>query len=361
MELFVFLLIGIPYLLLISALTVGFIRIKPINNSTENTPFITVLVPFKDEVLNLPLLIKDLTDQSYKNYEVLLIADHVASGWQERLQFITDDYPNINIISSPNKGKKGALTFGLTQAKGEIIAYTDADCRVTSYWLETINNYFDSKTNMVLGPVIMSPVDTIFERIQALEMQSLMASTAGSSALNHPIMCSGANLAVRKSVYSDLSDSYIKEKVSSGDDMFLMMSLQKQKKRSIKFMKNANGIVSTEPEKGLINFFRQRMRWTSKSTSYTSADVIVSAIIVLLTNSLAIFGFFINPQIAFVFLVGKIIIDFPIIYLSASMFKDSQNLSVYLLTELMYPFYVVLSAIGGLLFPLTWKGQKVKK
>ena len=361
MELFIFFLVGIPYLLLITALTLGFLRIKLPKGQIEQTRLISVIVPFKDEILNLPQLITDLSQQTYAHYEVLLIADHVKDGWLERLKSKYKKLPNLHIVSSPNRGKKGALKHALSLAKGDIIAYTDADCRVSPHWLTTINNHFDKETNMVLGPVIISPVDTPFERIQALEVQSLMASTAGSVALGHPIMSSGANMAVRKSVYQKLPAHVLNESVSSGDDMFLMMNLQKQFKGSIKFMKEAKGIVSTLPENSIKAFFRQRMRWTSKSTSYTSLDVISSAVIVLLANTLILGGFLINPKYTFVFLVIKMVVDFPILYLSTTTLKGGNNLSVYLITEILYPFYVVISAFGGLLVPLKWKGEKVRK
>ena len=361
MDLTLFLLVGASYFILIAAFTVGIFRLKPTKEANLKKPFISVLIPFKDEVVNLPKLIDDLSHQTYTNYEVILIADHVAEGWLNLLHTLVKKHQNIQIVNSPNVGKKGALKYGLTYAKGELITYTDADCRVNTKWLETINNHFDHKTDLLIGSVILSPTKTLFQQIQALEMQSLMASTAGSCAINHPIMSSGANLTIRKTIYSQLSEAYIKEDVSSGDDMFLLMALKKQHKNGIKFMRDTNGIVSTTPEKNLKSFVKQRMRWTSKSGSYRDAAIIASAIIVLLTNTLAIAGFFINAKMAFLFVVGKIIIDFPILFFTAKWFKGQQNLSVYLITEIIYPFYVTISVLGGMLLPLKWKGEKVRR
>jgi glycosyltransferase involved in cell wall biosynthesis len=46
------------------------------------------------------------------------------------------------------KGKSAALNFGVTQARGEIIAFTDDDCVVSNNWINEIRSVFDTYPKM---------------------------------------------------------------------------------------------------------------------------------------------------------------------------------------------------------------------
>lgn len=361
MELLLFIIFGAPYCVIILLYTFGFLRLKNTPPPNRKQIPITVIVPFKDEVVNLPYLIDNLNNQTHTNYNVILVADHVNQAWLHLLYKLIKRKPKITIIENTGHGKKIALKTGLKQASGHLIAYTDADCRVSPQWLSSIDKQFDTHTNMVIGPVVMEPATTIFERMQALEYQSLMVSAAGSASVGLPTMCSGANLAVRKEVYSKLPTDVLKEHVSSGDDMFLMFGIEKYFPGTIRFMKDNQALVTTLPQKSIKTFFEQRMRWTSKSPSYTSSYVIITAFIVLFANLLLILGLFLNPKWTFIYFLIKLSIEFLILYLSAPFFRGLLNLSSFLITEICYPFYILLTAIGGLLLPLKWKKSSVQK
>lgn len=361
MTLLLFFIFGTPYIALILVYTFGFLRLKNRPKYNRKQLSISVIVPFKDEVVNLPVLIESLSRQTHTNYDVILVADNVNAGWLDLLHKIIKRTRGIKIVESRGRGKKAALKTGLEYAKGEIIAYTDADCIVSQHWLSSIDKQFDETTNMVIGAVIMEPVHTFFQRMQALEYQSLMVSAAGSASLGFPTMCSGANLAVRKTVYKSLPNDVLKENISSGDDMFLMFGIQKYHKGSIRFMKETQALVTTPPTKDIKSFFQQRMRWTSKSPNYTNTYVIFTALIVLFANALLLFGMFINAKYTFVYYLIKISVEFQILYLSAQFFRGFLNLSTFLVTSIAYPFYIIYTAIGGLIMPLKWKENSVKK
>ena len=99
---------------------------------------------------------------------------------------------------------------------------TDADCLPSYHWLESIACFQRrNDCDMIICPVKLSGKDTFFSYIQILEFTSLVASAAGASGVGMPILCNGANLAFKKSVWNAcLRDLHLEEQ--SGEDIFLL-------------------------------------------------------------------------------------------------------------------------------------------
>jgi GT2 family glycosyltransferase len=72
-----------------------------------------------------------LEELSYGNFEVVVVNDgsHDATG------VIARRHAGVHVIDVPNGGLSLARNIGLSQATGEIVAYTDADVRVDPDWL----------------------------------------------------------------------------------------------------------------------------------------------------------------------------------------------------------------------------------
>ena len=100
---------------------------------------------------------------------------------------------------------------------------TDADCELPERWIESMVGYFvQNNLKMLLGPVLLSPANSLFEKLQVLEHLSLIASTAGSAAIGMPVMCNGANMMYDRQAALDVEKYRTDMKIASGDDMFLM-------------------------------------------------------------------------------------------------------------------------------------------
>ena len=98
-------------------------------------------------------------------------------------------------------------------------------------------------------------------------------------------------------------------------------------------LKSSKAFVYTSTVPTLKSFIRQRQRWTSKSTVYTDWQVIFTACTVFLVSLI---------QIA---LLAFSIYDLLYLYLFAVVF----------IMSLLYPFYIVVVAITGLMSKPTWK------
>ena len=97
---------------------------KAINS--PNQPLISVIMPVynrKDVVMNA---IESVLNQTYENFELVVVDDASTDGTTELLKLIDNDKVKI-IFHESNKYASGARNTGLKNASGEIIAYLDSD------------------------------------------------------------------------------------------------------------------------------------------------------------------------------------------------------------------------------------------
>ena len=103
-----------------------------------NTVDISVIVPIFRIEKYLPECIESLQDQSFLNFELILVDD----GSPDNCPKICDDYAKkdsrIHVIHKKNGGLLSARKAGLKEAKGKYIAYVDGDDWVDKFYLDTM-------------------------------------------------------------------------------------------------------------------------------------------------------------------------------------------------------------------------------
>lgn len=93
-------------------------------------PEVTVVVPIYNVERFIRDTINSVLNQSYKDFELLLIDDDSPDASLEICKSFSD--PRIRIISQENRGLAGARNTGIRNAKGQYIAFLDGD----DLWLE---------------------------------------------------------------------------------------------------------------------------------------------------------------------------------------------------------------------------------
>jgi len=95
-------------------------------------PKISVIVPvFRDEA-GARHCLEALKQQVYPGEVQIIIVDN---GPEFSLAELAAAYPDVVFLSEPRPGSYNARNAALRAAKGEILAFTDADCRPHPHWL----------------------------------------------------------------------------------------------------------------------------------------------------------------------------------------------------------------------------------
>lgn len=365
----IILIISTCYLICIAVFTYGLYSLAERYDryNKEKKIKVSILISARNEAKHIENLLESLYNQSFPKelFEIIIVDDHSEDETEKIVNIFINNHKDIKIklLKLERIGKKAAISMALHNAANEYIIVTDADCLVSSEWIESIVGYYQ-KTNskMILGPVLLFPANTLFEKIQVLEHLSLIASTAGSAAIGIPVMCNGANMAYKREDALKMEKERHDFNIASGDDMFLMEQfIRFYGNKSVTFLLNKSAIVKTKTMKTIKDFFKQRRRWVSKTKSYTNWKIILTASIVFLFNLSIIFifaGAFFIPALWSLYvllIILKFLVDLPILYNIAGFMNQKKLLLWAFPLEFVYPFYVVFTTISGLLTKVNWK------
>src|SRR5690606_38334852 len=206
---------------------------------------------------------------------------------------------------------------GIAEADGELLAFTDGDCRVQPDWLLHFAYTFQSQQAIFIsGPVCFHHTHTMLERMQLVEFASLIGVGGASIGLRQPNMCNGANLAYTRAVFEEVGGFAGNEGIASGDDGFLLHKVNQLYPDRIAFLKHPGAIVYTEARKTVRSFIAQRVRWASKWRSYQSLSVKLVALCVFPVNLFlflaipAVLLHWTSPLVFLAAYAAKFLIDF---------------------------------------------------
>ena len=167
--------------------TIDYIDLKP------KTAF-TIIVPFRDEAENLPILLESLSKLQYPTelVDVLLVDDESEkkctspSPYRSQSRYAIQIIKNIRISNSP---KKDAITTAMQTVHTDWIVTTDADCTFHENWLLTLDNYIQiHPVSMLAGAVTYACENSFLHHFQQLDLASLQGATIGSFGINKGFM-----------------------------------------------------------------------------------------------------------------------------------------------------------------------------
>lgn len=99
------------------------------------SPRISVIIPIYNAEKFLPECLDSVLCQEFPSFELLLIDDGSTDGSGEIADRYAEKDSRIVVVHQPNSGVSAARNRGLTEARGEYIAFVDADDRVTPSYL----------------------------------------------------------------------------------------------------------------------------------------------------------------------------------------------------------------------------------
>ena len=102
--------------------------------ASDHKPFVSVIIPVFNDGERLRKCLAALEAQSYPadRFEVIV----VDNGSRQSPESIVREYPHAQFTQESKPGSYCARNKGLSLAKGDVLAFTDADCVPQPTWLE---------------------------------------------------------------------------------------------------------------------------------------------------------------------------------------------------------------------------------
>jgi glycosyltransferase involved in cell wall biosynthesis len=128
----------------------------------ENGPFISVLIPARNEETTLPHLLEDLQKSGYSNFEVIVCNDHSTDRTKQIIDAYRSQFPRLTCFDSSELpkgwiGKNFACHQLAEKATGDYLLFLDADVRVSPNFLNKAIG-FASKRRLALLSVFPEQV-----------------------------------------------------------------------------------------------------------------------------------------------------------------------------------------------------------
>lgn len=95
------------------------------NLSPPPSPKVSILIPAYNAMEYLPATINSVLSQTYRNFEVVVVNDGSTDNVEAWINSLPDR--RVRLVSQPNQGLASARNTGLNHAKGDYIAFIDAD------------------------------------------------------------------------------------------------------------------------------------------------------------------------------------------------------------------------------------------
>lgn len=212
-------------------------------------PLISVIVPVYNASPTLSLCLNSLEKLDYPKSKLEIIV--VDNGSTDGSDKIAKEF-NVRLYYERSlKSSYQARNTGITNATGDLIAFTDSDCIVSHDWLINLTRFWDDdKIGCFAGEILSYEPRTLIEKFS--DRHEIMKQVGARS---HPYMpyTATANSSYRKDVFSKIG--YFNPRLVSGGDADFSWRMQNETSLKIKFIPEA--VVYHRHRTNVIELYKQ--------------------------------------------------------------------------------------------------------
>ncbi len=232
----------------------------------EPLPFVSILIPARNEAANIIACLKSIDKINYPvdRYEVLIGNDQSTDETAQLVETFIADKPNFKLINihkniGKARAKANVLAHLVHQSQSEIIFVTDADIIVKPSWIKGLLPHFkNEKVGIVSGSTVVQS-KTWFGQLQGIDWLYFSGLLIAFDNLGLKSTAVGNNMAFTKQAYM-ATGGYENFDFSVTEDFKLFTQIRSKGFESINVME-ANSLNISKPQPQLIPFLHQRKRW----------------------------------------------------------------------------------------------------
>jgi glycosyltransferase involved in cell wall biosynthesis len=170
-----------------------------VERSSDARPFVSVVVPVYDHGEHLPEALLALADQTYSGeWEIVVVDNGSCVG----LEATVASHPRARLVHEARVGSYAARNRGVQEARGEVLAFTDADCRPEPSWLAAGTEALlaDPACGLIAGRIDVEVRDP--RRPTAAELYESVAAFSQREYVERWRFGATANLFTRREVFA---------------------------------------------------------------------------------------------------------------------------------------------------------------
>ena len=367
----IFLILFCFYILILFYFLIGTTYFKSKYNIKLDIPGVSVIVAIRDGGLSTNNIIKFLQNQTYRgNLEFILVDDESTDNTKNIIQTIAKEDSRFQYTTSKKgdshlKRKQKALDAGIAKASFNHLLFTDVDCYIPKKWVATMEQYYSSGYNYLVGNSIVN-INNDFNFIslfQRIDFLLLMIICRASSYFKVPWASTGQNQGFTKDLYKK-ADGFKKINNFIGDDT-AFMHLCRYYGSKVCFIDNLDATVNPRVETNLINFIAQRVRWVADANKMWKLNLSFFVIMLItfffyLSIPITILISSVSYNLICILLIIKMIMEYLLIWFGAHKLSVPMFSKDFIVWQIFHiPYICVVGLLSYFPYLFTWKGRRL--
>jgi cellulose synthase/poly-beta-1,6-N-acetylglucosamine synthase-like glycosyltransferase len=226
----------------------------------KSNPLISIIIPANNEEKVIGQAIRNFAKQTYKRIELIIVCHNCTDDTcliaKKTAEFVSEIKVKVIDFKTKDAGKGLALNRGLKEAKGELLAYFDADAITNNEFFARAIKYIDAGYCCLQSKIVaQNSGDNFWTKIQGYEMLVFaMLFCEGRYKLGLNSALGGTGVMIKTEIMKTIGGFGN----SLTDDLDLCMELTKRKYK-IAFANDC--VVYDEKPQTWSGAFKQRTRW----------------------------------------------------------------------------------------------------
>ncbi len=134
--------------------------------------FFSIIIPLYNRPQEIDELLGTLTQQTYRDFEVLVIEDGSTRDAREIVEAYRGRL-DVHYYVKPNEGQGFARNYGFARARGDFFIVFDSDCLIPEHYLETVERFIrEHDIDAYGGPDAAHPSFTPIQKAISYSMTS---------------------------------------------------------------------------------------------------------------------------------------------------------------------------------------------
>lgn len=362
MELLLILILWLHLLLLMVLMAVFASSKSKTEQAQTHPPFVSVLVPARNEAHQIEACLLALTQVNYpkEKLEILVGNDNSEDHTAAVVQRFVDEYDYIKLISIEGnlgsaKAKGNVLAHLIKEAKAEFLFVTDADIQVHQEWIQQLLPKLQQGVAIASGTTVVKGSKP-FHHWQSLEWLLGNGYILSFFSLGVPTTAVGNNMAFTKEAYYK-TGGYERMPFSVTEDFQLYYAMHTL---GLKVYNEGhpNSVNISAPQWQVKQFLHQRKRWLMGAMGLPWYWLIIFGLQAAFFPALIIL-LFIHVKVALQIFLFKAILQQ--IYIDLLLNKLKIKMSW--LWRISFEAYMIWSTFAMVFFflgkePMNWKNRK---
>lgn len=162
-------------------------------------PQFSVIIPTLNEEKFLPLLLASLTEQTKKDFEVIVVDGKSKDKTVTLARSFQKKLPDLHVIEASRASLPFQRNLGAREAKAKWLAFIDADSVLTPYFFERIGRFVAQKKPLLFSTWALPDSDDVNDHIFTLFANLVIE---GSALLKRPMAPGPMTIIDRETFFS---------------------------------------------------------------------------------------------------------------------------------------------------------------